>query len=107
MEWEMVGVTEEPERVPDGSGVYVIISRIPADIPNPKYVVRDVRLDLIRDDSLTAPIRSWQGSAKAVRKAFMQWADRYWMECRISCEHASYIGEQLALAAGLSDFVQD
>ena len=108
MNWQLVNVTEEPEWVQDESGVYVIISRLPADIPHPQYVVRDVRLDLMRDNGLPGPIRSWQGSAKAVRKAVMQWLefdhpDIGWL----SAEHASYIGEQLALAAVLSDFVQD
>lgn len=98
MTWELVRVIEEPDWIQDESGVYVMIHRLLGDLAGRIQV----RLDL--HDIWGIPIRSWQGSAAAVRKAAIRWINGWY---NISHEHASYIGEQLARAELLSDYVQD
>ena len=99
MQWELKQV-DDTEWIQDDSGYYTLI-----------HYVKDntVRIDFMDRDDM--PFISFQGTADNVRKAFMQWIDNRISQktsYSISCEHASYIGAELARAALLKDkYIQD
>ena len=90
MQWELKEVGDT-EWIQDNSGYYTLIHYVKDDI---------VRIDFMREND--TPVISFQGMADNVRKAFMQWIDNRISQktsYSISCEHASYIGAELARAA--------
>lgn len=100
--WELKEV-DDIEWIQDNSGYYTLIHYIKDDI---------VRLDIMGiADSLNPidyPVISFQGIAENVRKAFTQWQDNKISPPRISREHASYIGAELARCEIYQDnYVQD
>ncbi len=105
MKWELKKV-DYTEWKQNNSGCYTLIYHVKNDI---------VRIDFMGiADSINPidyPIISFQGVADNVRKAFMQWIDKKLSQQtsdRISCEHASYIGAELARCAILKEnYVQD
>ena len=105
MAWELKQV-EHTDWIQDNSGYYALINWVDENT---------VRLDVMGiADSLNPvdyPIMSFQGTASDVRKHAMQWQDSKISQKAgygISCEHAAYIGAELARAELLgSDYVQD
>ena len=110
MTWELIEVTTEPEWQQDGSGVYVVVHRV--EEPSVHKGISGVRI-AVRVDLMTCstdePLRSWIGDSEAVRKAVMQWIDGPAPRgsiCRLSGEHAAYIGSEIARAASDPNYVQ-
>ncbi len=87
MDWELI-IVGNIEWTQDDSGYYSLIHYVKDDI---------VRIDFMNRDDM--PVVSFQGMADNVRKAAMQWIDNkfyQWTTDRMYCEHASYIGAELA-----------
>ena len=99
MTWQLIQVSKT-DWIQDNSGYYTLIHHIKDNI---------VRLDIMDKDDM--PVVSFQGLAGDVRKHVMQWQDSKISQkvgLGISCEHASYIGAELARCALLkTDYVQD
>ena len=97
--WQLIKV-QKTEWTQDNSGYYTLINWIDDNT---------VRLDVMDADDI--PVVSFQGAASDVRKHFMQWIDSRMSQKtsgRISCEHAGYIGAELARCELLkTDYVQD
>ena len=96
MPWRLIRCEEERECTLDDSGIYVLISRHKGEVVN----TTSVRCDIM--DSKNVPLVSFIGHPNAVRKDVMHWlADKRHRSpqgYRISPEHASYIGYELAKA---------
>lgn len=84
MRWKLVQVGNT-EWIQDDSGYYTLIHHVLADCDG----CNKVRIDIMDKDDM--PVISFQGTADNVRKYIMQqWCGK------ISIEHASYIGVELA-----------
>jgi len=105
MAWEIEHV-QDVECELDDSGVYVIIHRIAKESVHKGIAgtIVEVRADLMRSSD-NEPIRSWQGSANAIRKAITRFNKD--LMPAMSLEHASYIGYELLRAELTPDYVQD
>jgi hypothetical protein len=93
-EWALINC-EATDCTMDNSGHYTVINYAGQGF---------VRCDIMTDKDL--PVMSFKGFFKDVRKCVMQFfADE---KIGISTEHASYIGEEIALANTLAElYVQD
>ena len=98
MYWELIKVSET-EWKQDKPGIFTLISYCPDGT---------IRLDVMTTEY--EPVISFQGTAENVRKCIMQWQDSKISQktgLGISCEHASYIGSELARAELLkTEYVQ-
>jgi hypothetical protein len=94
MAWKLVNC-EARECTMDNSGHYTVINYIAGGL---------VRVDIMKTD--VEPAMSFQGYFRDVRKHVIDW----FIENTVSFshEHASYIGEELALASVLKEnYTQD
>ncbi len=98
-EWELIKVNET-EWKQDKSEIFTLIACCPDGT---------IRLDVMT--TKYEPVISFQGKAENVRKVAVRWLDSRISQKtsdRISCEHSSYIGSELARAELLKDeYVQD
>ena len=114
MKWKLNQV-EDTECTPDDSGVYVVINRIAENQHSKGYFHTTVR---IRVDVMLVggdiALQSFVGEGNAVRKVVIRWLNDYYVNgdeitsdnenkpdttiLEISCEHASYIGYEIARA---------
>ena len=110
MTWQLIKV-KQTDWEQDESGYYTLINYIKEDCRkcNKACIDGHVRLDIMDRDDM--PVVSFQGKASDVRKTATQWIDSRISQktsLRISCEHASYIGAELARCELLgSDYIQD
>ena len=97
--WKLIKV-EHTDWIQDDSGYYTLINWIDDNT---------VRLDWMDKDDM--PVISFQGTASDIRKHLMQLQDTKILRksgLGISCEHAAYIGAELARCELLKkDYVQD
>ena len=104
--WELEKVTEQ-ECTLDDSGVYTVINRGGRD--NGKKVV--IRVDVMQTED-DRPLRSFVGDGNDVRKCVIAWLNSPELlnttsKGRISTEHASYIGYEIARAMSDENYIQD
>ncbi len=106
MTWTLVEASDT-ECLMDDSGVYVTIHRIETTETHKEYSGQrvTVRCDLMASGD--EPVKSWIGSANAVRKAVIRFLADVWWGDPISAEHASYIGYELMRAETTENYVQD
>jgi hypothetical protein len=92
MAWELINC-EAKECTMDNSKHYTVINYAGGGI---------VRCDIMNSND--EPVMSYQGYFKDVRKYVVRFLEHAF----ISLEHASYIGEELALASALKEeYIQD
>lgn len=128
-EWKLIEV-EDVEWQQDKSGFYCVLNVLPKmnEIncdncqkcgeticgndtenfrcfdPTLEYCLSKIRLDILTSDH--SPAISFQGTATAVRKHVMRYAEENGWD--LSYEHIAYIGYELARAEMLgSDYIQD
>lgn len=95
MNWQLIQVSKT-DWIQDDSGYYTLINWIDDN---------NVRLDVMDKDDI--PVVSFQGQADDVRKRIMQDLD-WWNPQNLSCEHAAYIGAELARCALLrNEYIQN
>ena len=90
----------------DDSGIYTVIHRKTSDQTHKGYADSRVfvRVDVMRTYDNTSVV-SFIGLENDVRKNLMHWIDDN--ACRISTEHASYIGRELLRAVNTVNYVQE
>jgi hypothetical protein len=96
MAWELINC-EAQNCTMDDSKHYVVVNYVGSG---------QVRCDIMRtaEGQDDAPVKSYMGYFKDVRKYVV----RFLEYAHISYEHASYIGEELALADSLKElYIQD
>ncbi len=110
-QWELK-VCKETDYTPDNSGVYVIVNRVVKKGVHKEYAGEwlKIRVDVMLDGDDNA-LMSFIGPANAVRKRVIRWVcfesdSAKTTAHRLSREHASYIGYEVARAAADEHYVQ-
>ena len=105
--WELRTITDDIECTMDDSGIYCTINRVVENQHGKGYIgtAVSVRVDIMTDNN--EPVMSFVGKADNVRKAVIAFLRLEFTDgLRLSFEHASYIGSEIAKAESNEHYKQ-